>query len=667
MIKLQDTIIQSDTQSILDMLKFDLAQHGVDRFHIFRNNGENVQTNCPFHKNGQERKPSFGVNGEIDKCHCFQADTKVITRDGIKSISSLCDKSVDIINGNGDWETVTFRNYGKQRLMKLTLTANEKERIIYTTPEHEWIVKNRKNKIQTKDLKNWMYLDKILPKVNEELIPSIDGIVHGFCYGDGCMTGHHRQYQYKCFFYNKSDLGISKYFEHLGNIKKSIAGNGKEYDSICFSSYRNLKKVPDMNIETDEYLLGFLAGYFVADGNESSGGLSLYSVKKEDILKIRDIFVHLGIATFNIGTSNIKAGKRGCLTVKNDTKAYTLRIVKNNVPQSFFITSKGIKNKSSYDGRLRHKVVSVEYTDRYEDVYCCQTSTHSFALDGYILTGNCFSCGWAGTIEEMISELYGYKDEGKFGKRWLIKRFNTVEIETRPNIMEGFNGRKINLSRGIYKDIETTPKGKSGEMGEARQGNEYEKRRNLEEGDKTVITEEELDKYRYIHPYMYSRGLTDEIIERFDIGYDKDREAITFPIRNIRGDCVFVATRSIKTKFFGLPQGIDKPIYQGYRFTMGRYKTAYITESFLNCLTCWKYNKPAMAMIGTGNRKQYEILNKLPVREYILAFDPDEAGRKATERFRKNVHGKIIKELVYPDNRDINDLQEEFLNCKIIF
>lgn len=62
-----------------------------------------------------------------------------------------------------------------------------------------------------------------------------------------------------------------------------------------------------------------------------------------------------------------------------------------------------------------------------------------------------------------------------------------------------------------------------------------------------------------------------------------------------------------------------------------------------------------------------KILNKLPVREYILAFDPDEAGRKATERFRKNVHGKIIKELVYTDNRDINDLQEEFLNCKIIF
>ena len=264
----------------------------------------------------------------------------------------------------------------------------------------------------------------------------------------------------------------------------------------------------------------------------------------------------------------------------------------------------------------------------------------SFGVNGEIDKCHCFSCGWAGTIEEMISELYGYQDEGKFGKRWLIKRFNTVEIETRPNIMEGFNGRNNRLND---RNINNNPV------------------------DNTYISDEELDKYRYIHPYMYSRGLSDEIIERFDIGYDRERKEITFPVRDIEGRCVFVAGRSVERKFFRLPKGIDKPIYCADKFRTGTYRTAYITESFLNCLTCWKYNKPAMATIGTGNQKQYEILNKLPVREYILAFDPDEAGRKATERFRKNVHGKIIKELVYPDNRDINDLQEEFLNCKIVF
>lgn len=360
MIKLQDTIIQSDTQSILDMLKFDLAQHGVDRFHIFRNNGENIQTNCPFHKNGQERKPSFGVNGEIDKCHCF-------------------------------------------------------------------------------------------------------------------------------------------------------------------------------------------------------------------------------------------------------------------------------------------------------------------------------ACGWAGTIEEMISELYGYQDEGKFGKRWLIKRFNTVEIETRKNIMEGFKNDKIcnSICGRTDKRNDRILCRKTRQIMEEFNGRQIHTN-NLNRNNNICnsadnrdcdryIGEQELDKYRYIHPYMYERGLTDEIIERFDIGYDRERKEITFPVRDIEGRCVFVAGRSTETKFFRLPKGKDKPLYQGYRFTNGSYTYCYITESFLNCLTCWKYNKPAMAMIGTGNQKQYEILNKLPVREYILAFDPDEAGRKATERFRKNVHGKIIKELVYSDNRDINDLQEEFLNCKIIF
>ena len=270
----------------------------------------------------------------------------------------------------------------------------------------------------------------------------------------------------------------------------------------------------------------------------------------------------------------------------------------------------------------------------------------SFGVNGNLNKCHCFTCGWSGGIDDMISELFGFVDS-KYGKRWLIKRFNTIEIESRPNILEGLNVRNNVRNINVYSSNIN---------------------RNYDSNDNTrYITEEELDKYRYIHPYLYERGLTDEIIERFDIGYDRERKEITFPVRDIEGRCVFVAGRSVERKFFRLPKGIDKPIYCADKFRTGTYRTAYITESFLNCLTCWKYDKPAMATIGTGNQKQYEILNKLPVREYILAFDPDEAGRKATERFRKNVYGKIIKELVYPDDRDINDLQEEFLNCKIIF
>lgn len=278
----------------------------------------------------------------------------------------------------------------------------------------------------------------------------------------------------------------------------------------------------------------------------------------------------------------------------------------------------------------------------------------SFGVNGKIDKCHCFACGWSGTIEEMISELYGYQDKGKFGKRWLIKRFNTVGIETRPNILKGvgFDG----VSGGIHNN------------GNIRDRRGFKANCSGIETDTTRITEEELESYRYIHPYMYQRGLTDEIIERFDIGYDRNRQEITFPVLDLNGECVFVAGRSVKSKFFRLPQGQNKPVYQAYRFVDSSYKYAYITESFLNCLTLWKYNKPAMALIGTGNNYQYDILNNLPVREYILAFDPDEAGYRATERFKKTVRGKIIREIKYQEpDKDVNDLQEDFFKLPIIF
>ncbi len=338
MIKLQDTIIQSDTQSILDMLKFDLAQHGVDRFHIFRNNGENIQTNCPFHKGGQERKPSFGVNGDIDKCHCF-------------------------------------------------------------------------------------------------------------------------------------------------------------------------------------------------------------------------------------------------------------------------------------------------------------------------------SCGWAGTIEEMISELYGYQDEGKFGKRWLIKRFNTVEIETRPNIMEGFNGRN-NITIRNNNDIHR--------FKQHIQGNKSTEQYSGE------ITEEELDKYRYIHPYMYERKMDDRVIEIFDVGYDKETECITFPIRDKNGNCLFIARRSVNTKFFSYPQGVEKPLYGLYElYQLDEFpKEIYICESMIDAITIWTHcDKYAVALNGLGNDLQFSQLNNMPNRTFILATDNDSAGIKARIRLKKYITNKIIKEIILPSNRkDINECTyNEFENIKITF
>lgn len=259
----------------------------------------------------------------------------------------------------------------------------------------------------------------------------------------------------------------------------------------------------------------------------------------------------------------------------------------------------------------------------------------SFGINIHTGEAHCFTCNWNGRLDTMISELFGYIDNGKHGRQWLIKRFNSLEVENRPTI-------------------------------------EFKKRKTKKEKDK-IITEEELDKYRYIHPYMYERGLTDKIIEEFDIGYDKENDCLTFPVKNLDGEVIMIATRSVKGKYFHIPQTNDKPIYCAEKFTgniLNRLtKECYITESFLNCLTLWKLGLPSVALMGTGSSSQIKTLQNLPVRKYILALDPDEAGIKATERLKNNLSKThIVQRVIYEnDNEDINDLQERFLKLKKTF
>lgn len=234
-------------------------------------------------------------------------------------------------------------------------------------------------------------------------------------------------------------------------------------------------------------------------------------------------------------------------------------------------------------------------------------------------TVHCFTCGYVANFKEFVSDCFGYNDGGEYGKRWLLENFVSVEVEKRKNF-------KLNLSR-------TKPK-------------------------QNYITEEELDSYRYIHPYMYKRHLTDDIIEKFDVGYDEKTQCLTFPVWDEKGRCVFVARRSVKTKFFNYPKEVNKPVY-GLNFISQDVTQVVVCESIINALTCWTWGIPAIALIGTGSFEQYPILQNCHIRKFLLALDPDEAGDKGRARIRKNVKGKMIIDLEIPEGKDVNDLTED--------
>ena len=249
---------------------------------------------------------------------------------------------------------------------------------------------------------------------------------------------------------------------------------------------------------------------------------------------------------------------------------------------------------------------------------------------------HCFTCGETHTLQEMISYCFGRYDDvvGAFGWEWLLKNFLTVSIEERKSLNLDFL-------------------------------------RNTEEKKASYIKEEELDKYRVYHPYMWKRKMTPEVVEIFDIGFDADTNSITFPVRDIHGNCLFIARRSVVTKFFNYPQGVEKPVYGLYELSrFGQYtKEVIICESMIDAIYFWTVGKYAVALNGLGNELQFRQLREMQCRKFILCTDSDDAGMKARARIKKNIRNKLITQYVLPEGRkDANECTpEELLNLQEIF
>jgi len=275
---------------------------------------------------------------------------------------------------------------------------------------------------------------------------------------------------------------------------------------------------------------------------------------------------------------------------------------------------------------------------------------------------HCFACHEVHTLPEVISFCFEAENDifGQFGMKWLVRNFGTVEVEERKDVEIDLKRNNISHKSGVLDSSDS---------------------------DKPQwVSEEELDSYRYYHKYWKERGITDDnIIELFDLGYDRKTDSITFPVRDVDGHCLFVARRNVKSKIFNYPKGVEKPLYglyELYYMVYGKGKWGYamngpadgdkeykvtatmnfptdlfITESMIDGILLWQAEHYAVALNGTGSELQYEQLRKLPCRHFILATDNDKAGRLAKEKIRKNVPNKLITEIDFPsDIKDVGDL-----------
>ena len=235
---------------------------------------------------------------------------------------------------------------------------------------------------------------------------------------------------------------------------------------------------------------------------------------------------------------------------------------------------------------------------------------------------HCFTCGLDVPIETAIG--IAFDKDTQFGKDWLKERFGDVWLEEKEILLP------IEISAPKPKD---KPK---------------------------CVDESILSDYDYYHNYMWSRKLSKEVVDKFRVGYDPKREMITFPVWDEYGNLVMITGRSVRIKMFHIDKDVEKPVYLLNFMLQDKVKTVYVCESQINALYMNSLGYPSVALIGTGSSHQYSVLRKCGIRNYILMFDGDEAGRKGAERFKKSLGNEcMITDIILPNGKDVNDLSEE--------
>ena len=310
-----------------------------------------------------------------------------------------------------------------------------------------------------------------------------------------------------------------------------------------------------------------------------------------------------------------------------------------------------------------HLIRLSRITGDYYQIYCpihadgnerkpsCGVLLHDIYRNGNLYPEgfcHCFSCGYIKMLPEMITDILKSKNISSSGLDWLEEN------------VPGFQAAAAKQS--------LIPDSLIVKINDANYAAAQQLKKLTQPCESSYVSDEELQKYRYTVDYMYQRKLVDWVIDRYDVGFDPEFHpegrknslaCITFPVRDAQGRTLFFCRRSIEGKFYHYPKYVTKPVYGLYELPKSATSIC-IMESCINALTAvsWGYN--SVALMGTGNTTQLKQLKKLGAREFILCFDGDDAGLKATKKLKRELSSVAIVWIVHmPQGKDVNDLTKE--------
>lgn len=308
--------------------------------------------------------------------NCYDSTTKFITKNGVKRFGDCSDgQIVDVIDMNGNWQKATVHKYGKQKMYNLTFTSALTTKTVTCTRNHRWVLSDGSvtDNIQVGDQ---LYLSK---KVKNEYIENNPLWCFGFVIGDGVdfymrskdktritnsgmqvrLCGHKMEYIDKFI-----SCGWSVRQEHEnGDVTLITRGNGSFKQAFLENEMWKIMSYDD--------LCNIFDGYLHADGHFKDNGAVMLSTSDIRVkCMIEDISSVLG---YYVWSENEKY---------NDTNYKEGRIL-----YDFYLT------KEQSTKWTLTKIVANRDGDNGNKIAWCveEPITHTFTLDGGMVTGNCLS------------------------------------------------------------------------------------------------------------------------------------------------------------------------------------------------------------------------------------------------------------------------------------
>lgn len=303
----------------------------------------------------------------IQQIHnCFSGDTKFVTSKGVLTFKDCSDgQKVKVLTQNGEFAEATVRKYGKQAMQFVELTSGRTQRYIRCTPNHRWILKD--GSVTT----NLKVGDRLLclPEIQKEEFKTDEYFCLGMVLADG--TDHFSNEGKGHFLQIRLCGDKGKYKDAFIKCGYRESSRKEANGDVVLTKKTSITKRDFIEkhlwkLLPEEALDSLFCGFYAGDGAK---GRNLIATSNKDVLEmIIDISAvagcHITSIKELIRDTNFKKG----------ALLYEVRFMTSQPSNRNWIV----------------KSITKDLHGPIYDAWCVEEpTTHSFTLEGGIVTGNC--------------------------------------------------------------------------------------------------------------------------------------------------------------------------------------------------------------------------------------------------------------------------------------